>query len=370
MRLLIASLVVVAACAAPPGNDLAPENGGGEGEVGDGGEGEVAEGEGDVGDGGEGEVAEGEGEAGEGEGEVAEGEGEAGEGEGEGEDDVVDLRAAAVDVVQAGSRPGQVVDEALRLLLDVVLFASNAPDGGDGADVRTFGTVTQDAGGDASYGAAPADALVFSAPGVTARFEVDAFDGDFTVGDEREFYLHDHDVVASVVVTGADGDDFAFASHLANDAGSRSADGVSGGDAFSFDATVVVDADFGSGTVEYRSTEVRSGSVGDLDFTDDSAYHLVFFDNVAEDLVDTLTVTGTLAGSSWSLTDGLVQRTFRDGAAVEPDFWGGTTGELRRNGAPFGALAARDAGGAFEIVLVTGDPEDPDNVSVLETHPN
>ncbi len=331
------------------------------------------EGEGDEGEGeeGEGEEGEGEGARGEGEGEEGEGEGEEGEGE-EGEGEGVDFGAVAVEVMQATARPGQLVDEALKTLLDVVVFASNASNGGNGVNVRTFGTVTQNAAGTASYAAAPADALVLAAPGVTIRFAVVTFTGDFNVNDTREFYLRAHDVVASVVITGGDSDDFAFESHLAaNERGTKSGAGVSGGDSFNVVATTVVSSDINGGAVDYRATDTRSGSVGDLDFTDSSAYHLVLVDNVVEDLVNTLTVSGTLGGASWSMTDGLVKRVFRNGVAVEPDFWGGTSGQLRKDGAAFGALAARDIGaGSFDIVLVTGNPADPDNIHVLETHPN
>jgi hypothetical protein len=63
------------------------------------------------------------------------------------------------------------------------------------------------------------------------------------------------------------------------------------------------------------------------------------------------------------MQNGRIQRTFRDGRAVEADFWAGTAGDLRRNAAPFGTLDVRASAGAFEVVLVTGS-----DISVLETH--
>lgn len=296
-------------------------------------------------------------EAGEGEGDVVVG------GEGEGEGDNGD--AVALQVVLASTLPGQLVDDTLRLLWEVARQAT-ALAGSQTAVVLT-GTVNFRVD-PPTYSAQPANQLVYlDANDIDVRFTVARFNGDFDQGTAREFYLFPHDVSITRVVTSED--DFACQSVLnANSSGSRSGSGTSAGDTFTINETVTVTTVFDQGTVDYVSVEERNGSVSNaagtnLVFTDSARYHAFVGTSVVEDLSNDLTVSGTAGGSSWVLGDGRIQRTFRDGAAVEPDFWDATHGALKRDNADFGNIAFRSTANAFAVVLLT-----PGGTAVLETH--
>jgi hypothetical protein len=165
------------------------------------------------------------------------------------------------------------------------------------------------------------------------------------------------------------GDDFGGESELGSDGtGTRAGSGsLAGGHAFSFSSTQQATFQFGTGTVQTEQVEVRSGTLTgpglNLSFQDGSRYLAVLVDNFSEDLQTGLTISGTAGGSSWSMTDGLIKRTFSNGRAVEADFWAGTTGSLRRNGAAFATLAAQSSAPAISIVLQT-----PGGPAELESH--
>ena len=326
----------------------------------------AADGQGDPGEG----AGEGEGEAGGGEGEGeaggGEGEGEAGggEGEGEGEGETVDDNAVAVDVVASALRPGRVVDDGLRVLFDMVANASTLTGGNELTVTGTVNFRTTPP----SYSASPASELVYlDNPGIEVRVVVGRFAGDFNQGSGTDFYVRAHDV--SFTRMRLSGDDFGGESEIDSDgAGTRAGSGsLAGGHAFSFSSTQQATFQFGTGTVQTEQVEVRSGTLMgpglNLSFQDGSRYLAVLVDNFSEDLQTGLTISGTAGGSSWSMTDGLIKRTFSNGRAVEPDFWAGTSGTLRRNGTAFATLAAQSSAPAISIVLQT-----PGGPAELESH--
>ncbi len=345
---VIVATVVGCATGAADGQDGAGDGEGeGEGVAGGG------EGEGEAGGG------EGEGEAGGGE-----GEGEAGGGEGEGEGETVDDNVVAVDVVASALRPGRVVDDGLRVLFDMVANASTLTGGNE---VTVTGTVNFRTT-PPTYSAAPASELVYlDNPGIEVRVVVGRFAGDFNQGSGTDFYVRPHDV--SFTRMHLSGDDFGGESELGSDGtGTRAGSGsLAGGHAFSFSSTQQASFQFGTGTVQTEQVEVRLGTLTgpglNLRFQDGSRYLAVLVDNFSEDLQTGLTISGTAGGSSWSMTDGLIKRTFSNGRAVEPDFWAGTSGTLRRNGTAFATLAAQSSAPAISIVLQT-----PAGPAELESH--
>jgi len=163
-----------------------------------------------------------------------------------------------------------------------------------------------------------------------------------------------------------DGDDFDAESHLgAGGAGTRTgAGGFADGTTFSLSSQQAATFDFGNGTVETTQEELRTGTVGGragfaLTFEEQHAYRAVLVDNLAEDLQTLITVGGTAGGVSWSMTDGLLKRTFQNGRAVEPDFWAGSSGQLLADGRVVATIAASTSAQAIELRL--GD-------DVLERH--
>jgi hypothetical protein len=267
---------------------------------------------------------------------------------------------APIDVIRLGLAPGRRVDDALRLVWEMVANAT-VVDGG--AVLRTTGTIDF-RGARPVYSATPANELVYLDAGIEVRVVVDEFDGDFDQESATDFFVRAHDVV--VRDFRFDGDDFDAESHLgAGGAGTRSAAGAFGdGTTFSLSSQQAATFDFGNGTVETEQEELRTGTVGGraglaLTFEEQHAYRAVLVDNLAEDLQTGLAISGTAGGTNWSMTDALLKRTFRNGRAVEPDFWLESTGRLFGDGRLRARIAAVVSAPAIELTV--GD-------EVLERH--
>jgi hypothetical protein len=278
----------------------------------------------------------------------------------------------ALQVIKAGRLPGQTVDDALRLTWNVahtatVLSGSNT--------VVLRGTVDQ-RGGDLSYDPLPANGLVLlSDPDIEIRIAVATFEGDLTQDTPREFFLQPHNVDVTRITSGTpganppDGDDFACTSVLTSPTtGTRNASGaLFGGFTFSFTATQTASTEFGQETFDFRADEQRDGTMTgpgglSLSFSDDASYRAVAFDNVAEDLLNTISVSGTAGGRNWRITNGLLKRTFSNFEPVQPDFWNESAGTLTRDDVAFGVLGFNQTASSFDLVLTT-----PAGDAVLET---
>ncbi len=287
---------------------------------------------------------------GEGEGErPSEGEGEVGEGEGEGE--VGDDEQVAIDVVRIALTPGAITEQMLFVVVEMV---GNATAVADSPTLLLTGTVVvSDAGN--TYSPQPTNELVQRLNGVETHATISAFDVNETASTARDVFLDPHDVVVSAFRQGANV--LTGESHLpGNGSGTRRGGGTLGsGQGFSFTGSLTISFDVDGSTAETTSETVNTGTLQglgfDLEFVESSRYHAFVADSVVEDLQTGLSVVGTAGGATWNMSNALIKRTFRDGLAVEPDFWAGTTGSMTRNGVAFGTLRAQIAAPSILIVL-------------------
>lgn len=316
------------------------------------GEGESSEGE------GEGSEGEGEGEAGEGEGEnPGEGEGEPGEGEGEGEGEVVDDTAGAVELIQLVQTPASLTEQMLNVALEMVSRAALVT--GDTNTLTGTVTVVDDVN---NYSPQPTNELVMIANGATTRAVITTMDGDFAQPSLRAFYGEDHDVVVASFTQGAI--TMSAESHLRGSDGTREAAGTfATGQNFTFNGAFTSVSEVDGNFSELQRVDIDSGTLTedgmDISWSTTNSYHLLVGSSLVEDVNTDLTFAGTAFSSSWNLRDGAIRRTFRDGAAVEADFWQQTGGEVVRDGRSAGALAAAVSPATIQIVF---------NDAVLEEH--
>jgi hypothetical protein len=245
------------------------------------------------------------------------------------------------------------------LAVEFVAFARQSS--GDAS--RLTGTLSENASGQFSYSAIPADRMkvVFS-DGSTIELVFSTFTGDLS-GGVRAFYKGNHlmQYGAKFKAIGSIGDvnlnlrsqriGIALAVKIGG-----TAQFAGGSHNLNLDYAQRLISDFGPGSIEFHHADTLKGSIAgpsaQIQVNESYDFKLVGSNSLVLQTIQTLGNTWTEAGQQFSLPNGLIKKVFRDGKPIEADFWT-AQGDLLRGGVKVGGLGQAFTGNLLEQFLDT-----------------
>lgn len=272
---------------------------------------------------------------------------------------------AARDVMTVQGSLGLLVREQLELCVGAVAEATRLK--GANRPVLTGTLDLRD--GTGSYSDTPADALLLRAPDFDQRFVVERMQVT-DIGAPADALFDDHDL--SFTTSRGEALSLSVSATLEDNAGLRTAEGTmeSGGRtldvSFSEDSVSVAEVDGNVSTYEFNGTRAgaATGDGVDIEWRESERYLLFVSSEGFENRTTEVELVAEVDGFDFAMDDGVVKRSFRNGAPAEPEFWAETTGSLTKAGDAFGSLSFdRGTAGEFEVRLTT-----PEGVEVLETY--
>ena len=115
-------------------------------------------------------------------------------------------------------------------------------------------------------------------------------------------------------------------------------------------------SDFGTGSVTFQFDDALTGTVTAANFSsqisETSAFKLVSVSSAVAQNVRTINSAWTDNGRQFRVQNGVVKTVFKDGQAVEADFWN-ATGTLSQDGQVIGNFTKTAAGNTIELSLKT-----------------
>ncbi|MEW5847569.1 MAG: hypothetical protein AB2A00_02105 [Myxococcota bacterium] len=254
------------------------------------------------------------------------------------------------------------------LVVDAVYTASIL--GAQGQAILTTGTITQDGNGQLSYSSSPSDRLrvVYSA-GATVEYFISQIDGNFAL-DSSAFLTEDHALNFRYVNSGVADLQVVASRSGSTQQGSMNGtlviESVSHTVSCSRQGTVTSQVD--SGFARTDSNETVTGTITAADFSMTvneqrvSAFQ-VYNGQSVNDISRTIDDAWTTQGIPYTLSGGLIQKSFVDGVAAQLDSYWRAEGPLTRDGVPVGGLGWGQDGLAIQVWLDVGGQR-----TVLETY--
>ena len=265
--------------------------------------------------------------------------------------------APAIVLAASSSRSEQ--DTLSPLMVSAVQFARQE----SGSNTAQTGTITETAPRVFAYNAAPTDRLIVAfQDGSRTEFTVTQLEGDLS-RDNKDFIRANHRFTYRVK-SSARGDlgalELAIAStRVGADQVVASKGSVGLGSAvFTVNLRYAqrIVSDFGQGSVTFQFDDALTGTVNAANFvgqiSETSAFKVVSVSSAVAQNIRTINSAWTDNGQQFRVQNGVVKTVFRDGNAVEADFWN-ATGTLLRDGQVIGNFIKTAVGNTIELSLKT-----------------
>ena len=265
--------------------------------------------------------------------------------------------APAVVLASASSRLEQ--DTLSLLMVSAVQFARQES---RSSSAKT-GTITETAPRVFAFNPVPADRLIVAFQnGTRTEFIVTRLEGDLS-GDNKDFIRANHRLEYRVK-SSAQGElgavDLLIASSRVGADQTVTSKGTValGGQTFSADLRYAqrIVSDFGPGSVTFQFQDALTGTLSAANFAaqinETTDFKVVSVSSAVAQNIRTINTAWSDNGKQFRIQNGVVKTVFKDGEAVEPDFWN-ATGTLLRDGQVIGNFTKTAAGNSIELSLKT-----------------
>lgn len=262
-------------------------------------------------------------------------------------------------IVLAASSSRLEQDTLSLLMVSAVQFARSE----SGSSSAKTGTITETAPRVFAFNPSPTDRLIVAFQnGSRTEFVVTRLEGDLS-GDNRRFIRANHRFEYRVK-SSAQGDlgavDLTVTSaRVGADQVVTSKGSVGlGGQAFTVDLRYAqrIVSDFGQGSVTFQFQDALNGTVSAANFlgqiNETTDFKVVSVNNAVAQNIRTINSAWSDNGQQFRVQNGVVATVFKDGQAVEADFWN-ATGTLLRDGQVIGNFTKTAAGNTIELSLKT-----------------